>query len=168
MGGRGGGGRGPKKGDLKHLEEVARQALRQGESSTKRNVFISFATEDMDEVNLLRAQAKNENSDLEFNDWSLREPFESKRAEYIKKGIKERIERSSVTLVYISPDTANSNWVNWEINESIKLGKGVIAVHTGDSPPSRVPSAIIEHKIPIIKWTTSGITAAIESAVDNK
>ncbi len=164
----GDGGRGPRKDELEHLEELARQALRQSEDSTKRNVFISFATEDMDEVNLLRAQAKNENSDLEFNDWSLREPFESKRAEYIKKGIKERIERSSVTLVYISPITANSNWVDWEIRESIKLGKGVIAVHTGDSPPSQVPSAIIEHKIPVIKWTASGIATAIENAIKGR
>lgn len=43
-------------GDVRALEEKAKAALQSG----KRNVFISFATEDMDEVNLLRAQAKNE------------------------------------------------------------------------------------------------------------
>jgi len=41
-------------------------------------------------VNLLRGQARNENSDLEFSDWSLSEPFDSKNAEYIKRGIRER------------------------------------------------------------------------------
>lgn len=41
-------------GDVKSLEQKAKAALNEG----KRNVFISFATEDMDEVNLLRAQTK--------------------------------------------------------------------------------------------------------------
>jgi len=45
---------------------------------TKRNVFISFVAEDLNEVNLLRGQARNENSDLEFSDWSLSEPFDSR------------------------------------------------------------------------------------------
>ena len=57
------------------------------------------------DVDFLRGQAKNKQSDLEFNDWSLREPFNSKRAEYIKQGIRDRIKKSSVTIVYISDKT---------------------------------------------------------------
>lgn len=158
----GGGGRGPSRDELTYLEELARKALREGEKSTKRNVFISFDTEDKNDVNLLRAQAKNEDSDIEFNDWSLREPFDSKRADYIKKGIRERIERSSVTVVYVSEHTASSKWVDWEIRESIRLGKGLVAVHKGESPPRRLPDAMVEHKVPVIQWTQTGIAAAIQ------
>ncbi len=158
----GGGGRGPSRDELSYLEKLARKALREGEESTKRNVFISFAIEDKNEVNLLRAQAKSENSDIEFNDWSLREPFDSKRADYIRKGIRERIERSSITVVYISEYTASSKWVDWEIQETIRLGKGVVAVHKGDSPPRKLPDAVIEHKVPVIQWTQTGIAAAIQ------
>ena len=64
-------------GDVRSLEQKAKEALQEG----KRNVFISFATEDMNEVNLLRAQAKNENNDLEFNDHSVREAYNSEQAE---------------------------------------------------------------------------------------
>ena len=120
--------------DLSYLERLARQRLHEGETSTIRNVFISFVSEDLNEVNLLRAQAKNENSAIEFNDWSLREPFDSERATYIQNGIRDGIERSSVTVVYVSERTASSQWVDWEIRESIRLGKGVIAVHSGDRP----------------------------------
>lgn len=165
----GGGGRGgPSRGDLSYLEDLARQRLREGEMPTKRNVFISFVAEDLNDVNLLRAQAKNENSDIEFNDWSLREPFDSERAEYIKRGIRDRIERSSVTMVYVSERTASSQWVDWEIRESIRLGKGVVAVHSGDQPPRRLPSAITENNIPVIRWTQTGIAAAIEQASERR
>jgi len=54
-------------------------------------VFLSFAHEDINEVNLLRGQAKDEGSAIEFNDWSVREPFDSRRADYIKQKIGERI-----------------------------------------------------------------------------
>lgn len=160
----GGGGRGPSREDLSRLEELARKTLREGAEPSKCNVFISFINEDINDVNLLRGQAKNESSDIEFNDWSLREPFDSKKAEYIKRGIKDRIERSSVTLVYVSEHTANSKWVDWEIRESVRMGKGVIAVHKGKSLPQKIPNTITELKIPIIRWTQRGIAAAIEKA----
>jgi hypothetical protein len=138
--------------------------LREAAEPSKCNVFISFVGEDINDVNLLRGQAKNESSDIEFNDWSLREPFGSKRAEYIKRGIKDRIERSSVTLVYVSEHTADSKWVDWEIRESVRMGKGVIAVHKGELPPQKLPNALKELKTPLIRWTQKGIAAVIEKA----
>ncbi len=155
-----------KKGELDRLEQLARKSLADGSKEGRKNVFISFAGEDLNAVNLLRAQAKNEKSDIEFNDWSLPEPFDSKRAEYIKRGIRERIQRSSVTVVFVSEHTAASKWVDWEIRESLRLQKGVIAMYSGDSPPSTLPKAYEENrgKIELVKWTVAGIADAIENA----
>jgi hypothetical protein len=58
------------------------------------------AVEDVDNVNLLRGQAKNENSPIEFVDRSVREPYDGNRAEYIKQKISERIRQSSMTVVF--------------------------------------------------------------------
>jgi len=127
MGGGGGGGFGLTPDELENLEQRAKKSLKGGDGTNKCNVFISFSSENLDEVNLLRGQAKNENSDIEFNDWSLKEPFDSKKADYIKRGIRERIRQCSVTVVYVSDKTADSKWVNWEILESISMGKGVVA-----------------------------------------
>jgi len=157
----GGGGGGPSRGDLQKLEDIAKKTLREPEQEARRNVFISFAYEDLAEVNLLRGQAKNENSDIEFNDWSLREPFDSKRADYIRQGIEERIKQSSATLIYVSDNTASSKWVNWEINRSIELGKKVVAVYKGDAKPAKYCPAIKEHKIKVIPWTHKGISKAL-------
>lgn len=166
MGGGGGRGIGPE--DISQLERVARDAIREGATPTKRNIFICFATEDLDEVNLLRGQAKIEHSDLEFNDWSLREPFDSEKADYIKRGIRERIRQSSVTLVYISESTAQSKWVDWEIRESLRLGKGVVGMYKGERPPLKLPPAIPEHNIKIVPWSHKEIMAALDRAAESR
>lgn len=145
-GGSGGGWR--SLGDIRSLEQRAKAALQGG----KRNVFISFAMEDLDEVNLLRAHAKNDNSDIEFNDYSVREPYNSERAEYIRQKITERITQASVTVVYLSPSTAQSDWVKWEVTKSIELGKRVIAVHKSDSQPVGMPGWVGELGIKVVPW----------------
>lgn len=156
MGGGGGSGR-TTLGNVNSLIEKAKEELRK-EAGTKRNVFLSFAYEDLDEVNLLRGQAKNENSSIEFNDWSVREPYNSTRADYIKQRIGERISQCSITVVYVSADASNSDWVAWEIEESIRRGKQVIAVHKGAKPPSKLPKGIAIHKIKVVPWAELGRT----------
>jgi hypothetical protein len=128
MGGGGGGDRNI--GDISRLVADAKRALGQD----RRNVFISFAYEDIDEVNLLRGQSKNDLLEIAFNDWSVPEAYNSKNAEYIKTQIADRISRSSITVVYLSQDTFRSQWVEWEVRRSKELGKDVIATHKGDSP----------------------------------
>ena len=163
MGGTGG-GRSLRRDELRVLEEAARASLREAAQPKRRNVFISFVEEDLAEVNLLRGQAKSENASIEFNDWSLRKPFDSEDAEYIKRGIRERIRQSSVTVCYVTENTARSKWVDWEIRESIKLGKGVIAMYKGDKLPRNLPPAIKELGIKLIPWSHEEITRAIDRA----
>ncbi len=137
-------------GDVRSLELKAKAALQEG----KRNVFISFATEDMNEVNLLRAQAKNENSDIEFNDHSVQEAYNSEQAEYIKRKIAERINRASVTVVYLSDSAAKSHWVKWEVQKSIELGKKVVAVFKGQKYSGTIPKWVTENNIKTAKWSS--------------
>ena len=167
MGGSGS-GRGLAPNELRTLEQRAKESLKEGDGGKKRNVFISFSSEDLNEVNLLRGQAKNENSNIEFNDWSLKSPFNSERAEYIKRGIRERIRQSSVTVVYVSDKTANSKWVDWEIRESLAMGKGVVAMHKGNTPPSRLPKAITDNKISVVPWNQKQLARVIERESKNR
>lgn len=167
MGG-GGGGRGLTPDELKNLEQRAKESLKEGDGGGKRNVFISFSSDDLDEVNLLRGQAKNENSNIEFNDWSLKEPFNSEKADYIKRGIRERIRQSSVTVVYVSDKTADSKWVDWEIRESLAMGKGVVAMHKGNTPPERLPKSITDNQIKVVPWNQKQLTRAIEKESESR
>jgi len=166
MGGSGGGG--ISYSHLKQLEAKAKKSLQDAASSEGRHVFISFAHEDLNDVNLLRGQAKNEKSDLVFDDYSVKEPFDSENADYIRQKIREKIERTSVTVVYLTKDGASSSWVNWEIKESIKLGKGVVGMYKGDNPPSKLPAAIVDSGCKVVKWSHEELTKAIEHACKNR
>lgn len=168
MGGGGGSGRDLTPDELDQFEDKARRIFKQGDQPEKRNVFISFASEDLQDVNLLRGQAKSESSDLEFIDYSLKEPIDSKRAEYIKQKIRERIKQASVTVCYLSNKTSQSKWVDWEIRESLKLGKGVLAMYKGDSPPRTLPPAIKEHGLKSVPWNQKTITKAIEKSAQDR
>ncbi len=137
-------------GNIKNLEEKARKELDKG---VRRNTFLSFDYDDIEEVNLLRAHAKNEKSEIEFIDRSVKDPINSERAEYIKQKITERIRQCSQTVVYITDNTHSSDWVKWEVEKSLQLGKVVIAVHKGDAPPSNIPSYITDNGIKIVSWS---------------
>lgn len=152
----GGSSSGPRSiGDVKGLIERAKEELR-----GQRNVFISFAYEDLNEVNLLRGQAKNENSPLEFNDWSVSEPYDSERASYIKQKIGERIAQSSITVVYLSPHAAASKWVEWEINQSLAAGKKILGVYSGQLKPTYSFPAISMNGITCVPWGDLATTIA--------
>jgi len=150
--------------DLKQLEEKAKQSLKDSASDTSPHVFISFAVENEDEVNLLRGQAKNDKTELQFDDFSLKEEVKSKNDDYIKQKIRERIDRVSVTAVYLTPESAKSEWVDWEITESLKRGKGVIGIFKGDAPPAQLPAAFKQYGLKTVKWSHQEMTQAINLA----
>ena len=163
----GGGGGSFSSSDLNHLESVAKKKLSQSGDGS-RHVFISFAHEDLDTVNMLRGQAKNDNIPINFDDHSVKEPFDSKNADYIKSQIRDKIDRSSVMVVYLSNKAAESKWVNWEIEESVRKGKGVIGVYSGDNPPSKLPSAFLANKCKAVRWSHKDLPKVIEDASQNR
>ena len=164
----GSGGRYLRESEIDALEQTSKTTMREGAQPQRRNVFISFDSDDLTLVNFLRGQAKNENSSLDFIDRSLMRPFDSEDAEYIKRGIRERIRQASVTICFVTENTAQSRWVDWEIRESIKLGKGVIAMYQGEKPPPNLPPAVKEFGIRLVPWKQTEITSAINQAAEER
>jgi len=149
--------------ELRRLEEKAREILRQSEASSTRNVFISFAAEDLALVNLLRGQIASPSTDLEANDWSVQSPYDSKEADYIRRRIRERLRHASVVLCVVSEHTADSRWVNWEISEAVALNKRVACIYAGTKQPSRLPNAAASAKVPVLPWNHETIMSWMTS-----
>lgn len=167
----GGGGGGiyrvtPKEADK--LEDIARREIKKKTPPLpRRRVFLSFRGADKEVVDEFRSRAKDKESDLDFIDFSLAVPFRSENAEYIRRGIRERIKASSVTVVLIGETTYQSEWVDWEIRESIKLGKGVVAVQLKNDPSLKTPKALQEHGIIPLPMNEEKISQAIQEAAGN-
>ena len=107
------------------------------------HVFLSFVEEDLNVVNLFRGQAKNEHSDLEFADYSIKAPFDSTNSDYIARGITDQLRLVSVTVCLYGPTTYTSKWVDWELRKSVELGKPTMGVCLyGDGRVSPYPPAL--------------------------
>lgn len=168
----GGGGGGPPSygevSDVDKLQDIATRELEKPAPAPRRRVFLSFRGEDKTLIDLFRGQAKNQNTDLDFIDFSLRVPFNSENAAYIKRGIRERIRQSSVTVVLITKSTYKSEWVDWEIRESARLGKGVVGIRHPNDPSIRIPDAIREHGFTVVSWNHKEIRQAIDEAAEKR
>src|SRR5439155_1074905 len=90
--------------------------------------FLSFVEEDLNLVNLFRGQAKNQRFDLQFDDYSIKIPFDSGNAEYIGRGIAGQIKLATLTVCLYGPTTYQSKWVNWELNKTLEFGKPLMGV----------------------------------------
>lgn len=96
--------------------------------SMKRRVFISFKNEDRQQVWGLRLLAANPDFDIEFFDESVRSPVNSQNSSYVRQKIKEKINRTSLTICMIGTNTYSSEWVRWELEESTNKGNTIIAM----------------------------------------
>jgi hypothetical protein len=99
-----------------------------------KRVLISFRHEDKPQVNGLRLLAANDKFDIEFYDESLQVAIDSDNAKYIKSKIKEKIDRTSVTVCMLSALTHTSTWVNWELETSYARGNKIICMGFKDGP----------------------------------
>lgn len=135
-----------------------------------RRIFISHQHNDRMQAKGFNLQGKNPNIGFEFVGRHLLDPVDSENEEYIKRKIREQITGTSVTVVIIGKETADSEWVAWEIMESSNkenpngivgvLLKGATSPHR-DSP---VGKALYEVGAEIVEWKQEEVEAAIERA----
>ena len=131
------------------------------DESTKKRVFLSFIAEDKDHVQGLRLLAKNPKFDIEFYDESVRTPFDSNDAEYIRRQIREKINRTTVTVCLISEDTHKSKWVNWELQVSDEKGNKIIAMALKDVERAILPGLIKEKGLTFHSWDVDKLAASL-------
>ena len=82
--------------------------------------------ENKKQVDGIRLLTWHEHVDLEFFDESVRSAYDSDNASYIRSRIREKINRSSVTVGLLGENTWQSQWVNWELATSLELNKTVL------------------------------------------
>jgi hypothetical protein len=113
-------------------------------------------------VTLFRGQAKNKNSDLAFDDYSVKVPYRSDDAAYIRSRIAEKINAASVTICLIGQMTHKSEWVDWEVRKAAGLTKKVLGVRLhSDSTRDRSPGAISDVGALVLNWDIDAIVRAI-------
>jgi hypothetical protein len=133
------------------------------EPARVRKLFLSFHYEDRNQANGFRLMAHNPNLPIDFSDVSVRAAINSEEASYLKRAIYEKIKRCSVVVCLIGDGTAWREWVEWELETALKLGKGICGVRLKDSR-GQAPELLRRVGAPIAAWDQGAIVATIECA----
>lgn len=130
--------------------------------SSKKNIFISHIHEDDDGLKKIKSLA--DKNGMEVRDYSINSsnPNNAKSEEYIKYQIlAPRINACSVLVVYITEDTKDSAYVNWEIEYAAGLGKRIVGVWAQGENGCEVPEALNDYADAVVGWNGHGIVDAI-------
>ncbi len=132
-----------------------------------KNIFISHVHED----DTLLPQLKDliSRAGMEVRDGSINsnKPNEAQNEEYIKREIlAPRIQWASTLVVLITHDTAESWWVNWEIQYAIEQGKNVVGVFAQGAIDSDIPEELQKcGDAAIVGWQGERVVDAINGKI---
>lgn len=130
--------------------------------SLGRRVFISYQHENIKQAQGFNLLRWNQNVEFEFVGRYLFGTINSENEYYIKGKIREQMKGTSCTVVLIGKNTHQSEWVKWEIEESISQGKAVIGIFLLGCENKKIPEALIENGCKVIEWDPHQFGEAIE------
>lgn len=134
-----------------------------------RRVFISYEGNDRMKAKGFRLLRWNENVDVEFYDRHLLDPVDSSNDQYIQRCIRDQMRGTSVTVVLVGENTKDSDWVEYEIERSLKEGNGLVAIKIDDDISDEdVPDKLKENGAEIIDWDPDEFDDAIERAANQR
>ncbi len=133
-----------------------------------RHVFFSFHYKHVWKVNQIRSIPNiTGTAAAGFQDASLWEEAKKKGDKEIKGMIDEALDNTSVTVVFVTHGTASRKYINYEIDESLERGNGLVAVqihHLKDQngktgSVGAIPSQIENNDFKAYKYTNSSSLA---------
>jgi len=124
------------------------------------NVFVSHYHEDEDNIKRMK--------DLLGDDYSIRNYSvtsdkynDAHNKEYIKSMLRPLINQASTFICLIGPNTHDSEWVNWEVEQALKQGKRIIGVYLWGAKDSDIPPALEDAADAMVGWNHDTILDAI-------
>lgn len=127
-----------------------------------RRVFFSFHYKYVWKVNQIRSMPNiTGTAAAGFQDASLWEEAKKKGDKEIKKMIDAGLNNTSVTVVFVTYGTTNRKYINYEIDQSLAKGNGLVAVQIHDLKDSdgktgsagAIPSQIEANGFKAYKYT---------------
>jgi hypothetical protein len=127
-----------------------------------RNVFISHIHEDDEGLGSLKDLLAKNGCQIRDASITADKPNEASNPDYIKSQIlAPGINWASTLIVYITPETRSSDWVNWEIEYAEKMGKRIVGVWAYGANETNLPQALDAYADAVVGWNSSRIIDAI-------
>ena len=127
-----------------------------------RNIFISHIHEDDEGIPRLKALLAQHGMVCRNGSITTGKFNSASNEDYIKyQTLAPRIKWASVLAVYISPETKDSDWVNWEIEYAHKQGKRIVRIWEWGQKDCEPPEALKRYGDAIVGWNGESIIDAI-------
>lgn len=132
-----------------------------------KNVFISHVHEDDAGLGKLKGLLASKGMAIRDSSINSSNPNNAQSPEYIKSQIlAPQINWAGVLVVYVSPATKNSDWVNWEIEYAHKMGKRIVGVWEHGAKECELPEALANYADAIVGWNGTSVVDAINGDCD--
>ena len=131
-----------------------------------KNIFISHIHEDDEGLDRLKELIQK--NGMTPRDYSINadNPNNAHSEAYIKSEIlAPRIRQSSTLVTYISPETKDSEYVDWEIEYAQRHEKRIIGVWAQGESGCEIPEALDKYADAIVGWTGNRIVDAINGKI---
>jgi hypothetical protein len=126
------------------------------------NIFISHIHEDDEHIAAMKSLLSERGFDVRDSSINSERPNQAKDPDYIKNEIlAPRIDWASTLVVLISPETCNSEWVEWEIEYAQQHDKRIVGVWTHSAAECDVPDALDKYADAVVGWQGDRIEDAI-------
>jgi len=129
-----------------------------------RRIFIAHTGKDKNQVRGFILLKWNTNVEFTFFDRSLVDRVKSDDPNYIRKCIRDKMHGTSVTVVLIGDNTHKSQWVAWEIKESVERGNGLLGIKLKGKSNAKVPEELRDYEARVINWDLHIFEDTIELA----
>ncbi|MBU1315995.1 MAG: TIR domain-containing protein [Alphaproteobacteria bacterium] len=112
-------------------------------TETIKNVFISHIHEDDHGLGKLKEILSDHNLAIRDASINSSNPNNAHSPNYIKSSIlAPKIQWAGTLVVYVTAETRESEWVNWEIEYAAKQGKRIVGVWAEGEQGCELPDAL--------------------------
>lgn len=131
-------------------------------TDSTRNVFISHIHEDDAGLDGLKHLLSNHGMTVRDGSIDSSKPNNANSPDYIKSGIlSPRINWAGTLIVYLTQETKDSDWVNWEIECAHKMDKTIVGVWERGSHGCELPDALEQFGHAVVGWNGGRIVDAV-------
>lgn len=128
-----------------------------------RNVFIPHVHEDDDRIQALKDLLGRRGVELRNASIDSSKPNQATDPDYIKNDIlAPGINWAGAVIVLVGPNTATSEWVEWETEYANKKDKMIIGVWDHGAKDADLPDALEKYADAMTGWDAASIIRALE------
>lgn len=128
--------------------------------SKQYHIFISHAWKYDDDYNKIVEWL--DDSDLDWKNYSVPEhdPIDADNKEKLKEALTNQIKPSSVVIIIAAMYANYSEWIDYEIDEAVRMGKSIIGVKPWGQ--ERVPKKIQDNADKLVGWNSISVINAVK------